>query len=311
MEKIKREKLVAKIVCAALAIILWLYVSYEEDPYMSKTVRNVPLAITGEQALKENGFSVYSLSEKGVDVKVTSKRLSLVRLNNKTISAAVNVSSIKKEGKHVIPATISSSIASNASYYVKGKDITVVIERIKSSSYDIEPNIEKTGDPSLILNTYKLSSDKTTISAPQSIMKEIASVRTEPIIPERDITTKKARLIAYGKNGKPLEGAECFPSEIEVSYSFFDVKTVPVVLKTTAGYSHPLPSENKVKIYGSGPEFDSIKKIETVEVNIALYEPGSPVRIALIIPKGVSLMESNDTVEVVLEKEFYPNTGED
>ena len=35
----------------------------------------VPLAIAGEQALKENGFSVYSVSEKSVNVSVTAKRL--------------------------------------------------------------------------------------------------------------------------------------------------------------------------------------------------------------------------------------------
>ncbi|MEE0869423.1 MAG: hypothetical protein U0L70_06490, partial [Ruminococcus sp.] len=94
MEKVAREKLVVKIICVALATILWFYVSYQENPSMTKTVRNVPLAISGEQALKENGFSVYSISEKSVDVSVSAKRLSLSRLSNRTLSAVINVSSI-------------------------------------------------------------------------------------------------------------------------------------------------------------------------------------------------------------------------
>ena len=81
MEKIVRDKLAVKIVCVALAAILWLYVSYQENPTMTKTVRNVPLAISGEQALKESGFSVYSISEKSVDVdsELIIKLLSLVK----------------------------------------------------------------------------------------------------------------------------------------------------------------------------------------------------------------------------------------
>ena len=177
MEKVAREKLVVKIICVALATILWFYVSYQENPSMTKTVRNVPLAISGEQALKENGFSVYSISEKSVDVSVSAKRLSLSRLSNRTLSAVINVSSIKERGTYVLPATISSAVNSNATYYVKGKDIKVVIEPIKTASYTIEADIAAAADTSVILKSHELSTKKVTVSAPESIMNEIAAVR--------------------------------------------------------------------------------------------------------------------------------------
>ena len=119
MEKVMQNKKVIKIICLALAVLLWVYVSYQENPSMTKTVKNVPLVIVGEQALKESGFSVYSVSEKSVNVKATANRLSLARITNKTISASINVSSIKKAGTHTVPATVTSSISSNASCYVK------------------------------------------------------------------------------------------------------------------------------------------------------------------------------------------------
>lgn len=305
MEKVAREKLVVKIICVALATILWFYVSYQENPSMTKTVRNVPLAISGEQALKENGFSVYSISEKSVDVSVSAKRLSLSRLSNRTLSAVINVSSIKERGTYVLPATISSAVNSNATYYVKGKDIKVVIEPIKTASYIIEPDIAAAADTSVILKSHELSAEKAIVSAPESIMNEIAAVRTEEIFPEKNSKEQTAKLVVYGKNGKILEGAECTPSEVKVSYSFHTVKSVPVVLTATNGKSFSLPSENTVRIYGSGEVFDRITRIETEEVNLALFEKGSNVRVKLNLPKDIKLADNVNEIEIVLEEEFY------
>lgn len=305
MEKIAREKLVVKIVCVALAAILWFYVSYQENPSMTKTVRNVPLAISGEQALKESGFSVYSISEKSVDVSVSAKRLSLARLSNRTLSAVINVSSIKESGTYVLPATISSAVNSNATYYVKGKDIKVVIEPIETAAYTIEADIINSTDTSVILKSHQLSTEKVTVSAPKSIMNEIASVRTEQFAPEKNSKEQTVKLVAYGKNGKILEGAECTPAEVKVSYSFHTVKTVPVVLTATNGKTFALPAENTVKIYGSGDTFDKITQIETEAVNLALFEKGSKIRIKLNLPKGIMLTDNANEVEIVLEPDFY------
>lgn len=305
MEKIIRGKLAVKIVCVALATILWLYVSYQENPSMTKTVRNVPLAISGEQALKESGYSVYSISEKSVDVKVTAKRLSLARVSNRTLSAVINVSSIKKEGTYVLPATISSAVNSNATYYVKGKDIKVVIEPMKTDTYTIEADIVSSTDTSVILKSHELSTEKVTVSAPESVIKEIGSVKTEQITTDKGTKEQTARLIVYGKNGKVLEGAECTPSEVKVTYSFHKVKTVPVVLRATNGKTFPLPSENTVKIYGSGDLFDKITQIETEEINLALYEKESKIRTKLNLPDGIMITDNSNEVEIVLEREFF------
>ena len=304
MEKIIRSKLAVKIICVALATILWLYVSYQENPSMTKTVRNVPLVISGEQALKESGYSVYSISEKSVDVKVTAKRLSLVKLSNRTLSAVINVSSIKNEGIYVLPATISSAVNSNATYYVKGKDIKVVIEPIKTNTYTIEADIVSSTDTSVILKSHELSTKKVSVSAPESVIKEIGSVKTEQITTDKGTKEQTAKLVVYGKNGKILEGAECTPAEVKVTYSFHKVKTVPVVLKATNGKTFSLPSENTVKIYGSGDLFDKITQIETEEINLALYEKDSKIRTKLNLPDGIMLTDNSNEVEIEIKGEF-------
>ncbi len=304
MEKMTRDKFAVKIICVALAAILWFYVSYQENPTMSKTVKNVPLAIAGEQALKENGFSVYSVSEKSVDVKVTARRLSLARVSNKTLSAVINVSSIKESGKYVIPATVSSSV-SGATYYVKGKDIAVVIEAMQKKTFNIEADIAQSHDSDLIVSSHKLSHSEVSVSAPKSILNEIASVKTESIVPNSKEAKQTAKLVAYGKDGTPLEGVVCTPNKVEVSYTFYDVKTVPVVLKTTGGKTHSLPSKYTVKIYGEGEAFDKIKQIETEEINLAQFEVNSKVRIRLKFPDFAVPAGDTTEVEIELKEKYY------
>lgn len=305
MEKIAREKLAAKVICIALALILWFYVSYQENPSMSKTVKNVSLAIAGEQALRENGLSVYSVSEKSVDVKVTAKRLTLARFSNKSLSASINVSSIKKSGKYVIPATVSSTVTSSASWYVKGNDITVIVEPIVNKKFTVEAEISNELDPSLTLHSYKLSDTKVNVSAPQSIMDAIGYIKTESILPTFEESELTAKLIVYGKNGKILEGAECSPSEVTLNYTLHEVKTVPVVLKTAKGKTHTLPSQYAVKISGTGSSFDNIEQIETVPVILDAFEKNSTARIKLEIPQGVELQSASDKIEIELKEKYY------
>lgn len=306
MEKMKRDKLVIQIICIALATVLWFYVSYQENPSMSKTIRNVPLAITGEQALKENGFSVYSLSKQSVDVKVTAKRLSLARITNKTLSAVINVSSIKQSGEYVIPATVSATDASSASFYVKGRDITVVIEPIVEKTFNIEADIAPSDEASLFVKRCELSSKTVTVSAPESVINDIVSVKTSQIVPsaKNSNVVDDINLIVIGSNGKPLESAQCTPSSIDVTYSFYDVKDVPVRLKTKDGGSFELSSKYNATIYGSGSEFNSINYLETEPIDIRSYSPGSTAKVKLIVQSGCNLSGSA-FIDVVLSKEFF------
>ena len=208
MEKMMQNKLAVKIICTAMAIILWLYVSYQENPSMTETVRNVPLALVGEQALKESGFSVYSTSRTSVDVKVTAKRMTLARISNKTISAVINVSSIKESGTYTMPAAISSPITSGATYLVKGKDIKIIVEPIEKKTYNVEADIAQSQNASIILRSCELSQNKVSGSAPQSILNAIETVKTQQIVPEKGAKEQTLKLVAFGKDGKALEGVE-------------------------------------------------------------------------------------------------------
>lgn len=304
MNKLKQSGLALNILCVVLAIIMWFYVAYQENPTMSKTVKNVPLAITGEQALKENGFAVYKISDTDVDVKVTAKRNILARNTKKTLSAVINVSAINKKGEYALSPTINGT-SSGATYYVKSKDVKIIVEPIVEKTFTIKADIADSGATSLKVRTSNISPEKVTVSAPESITNDILEVRTEQIVPtdENETSIKDVNLIVIGKNGKPVEWAECTPSMVDVSYSLYKVKTVPVMLRTSDGTLHSLPAKNVVTIYGY-EDFDDVKYIETEVVNLAQHSSEESIKLNLKLPKNVYLTAETKEIEIDL-KEFY------
>jgi hypothetical protein len=283
---------------------MWFYVAYQENPTMSKTVKNVPLAITGEQALKENGFAVYKISDTDVDVKVTGKRNIIARNTKKTLSAVINVSAINHKGEYTLSPTV-NGVSAGATYYVKGKDIKVIVEPIVEKSFTIKADIADSGATSLKVRSSALTPSKVTVSAPESIANDILEVRTEQIVPtdETEILIKDVNLIVIGKNGKPVEWAECSPSSVDVSCEYYKMKSVPVMLKTSDGKLHSLPSKNVVNIYGY-ENFDDIKYIETEVVNLAQHTSEESIKVKLNIPKNVKLTVDTNEIEIEL-KDFY------
>lgn len=308
MEKIMENKRLLKIICVALAAILWFYVSYQENPSMSKTVRNVPVSIVGEQTLKENGFAVLSVSEDTVDVKATAKRLSLARINNSNLTATINVASIKKAGTHTIPALVTSSHSSGGSFYTKGNDLEVVIEPIINKSFKIETSVPTPSDPSVKLKSHKFSEDSVTVSAPKSIMNKVGSIRTETVIPGNTDGSKTVKIVVYSKDGKILKGVDCEPATVTVDYKLYNIKRVPITLKTTDNRKINLPDDSYVELYGDDERFDKLTHIETLPVDLSQYEINSTINVELDIPEEYATLNSgSSTVSITLKEEFFHN----
>ena len=306
MEKIEREKLITKIICITLAVILWFYVSYYENPIMTKTVRNVPVKVNNEQTetLRERGLSVYSLSEEKVDVGVSTQRLNLSKVTNKSLSAYVNVSSIEKSGTYYLPAIVLCDVNVNATYYVKSDNIKVVVEPIISGTFNVEPDIESTY---VAYDTFELDTEKIVISAPESIFNKIGTVKTKTIKLDNETESVTKELVIYDKEENPIDSKSmvCTPKKVDVKFKYLSKKTVQVALKTAKGNKHTLPAENNIVIYGKPDVLSEISQISTIEINLSPYEENSEVKLKLDLPEGIRVKDSDREISVVLNSTYF------
>ncbi|MBE7033336.1 MAG: hypothetical protein E7406_03820 [Ruminococcaceae bacterium] len=306
MEKIKREKLIMKIICTSLAVILWFYVSYFENPTMTKTVDDVPVTITDEQLdrLEKKGLSIQYISKDSVDVKVTARRLTLATQTRRSLSAYVNISSISKSGTYYLPANVVSDDGADATYYVKAKDIKVVVEPILTGSFNVEADLD---NQYIAYNGYRLSSDTVKVSAPKSIFDEIYSIKTEHLILDDRIEIKERDLVLYDKDGNVLDSEKVSftPSNIDIMFSYLDEKTVPVIIPMDSGKEITLPEKYDIDIYGDAETIDAISYIKTENLDLTQYDENSTVKLRLYLPYGIKVNEDSKQVEIKIDSSFF------
>ena len=306
MEKVKNDKTFIKIICISLAVILWFYVSYFENPTMTKTIRNVSVAISEEQLdrLAEKGLSVYSISTQSVDVKATAPRLSLAKLSNKTLSAYINVNSIRTSGTYTLPANVISDVTVGASYYVKGKNITVVVEPIMQSKFPIEADIDSNY---VGYDTFELEDDFIVVTAPESILNKIATVKTNTISIEEKIESEIATFIFLDKDGAVIDNnlIKTAPVSMQVTFSYLKEKEVPVIVITSNGKSFQLPEENNITIYGQSDVLSKVSNLYSQVLNLQDIEDSSTVKVNLDIPDGINVADENKEIEIKIDSAYF------
>ena len=110
MEKSRVSKLLNSdkflaIISVFIAVILWAYVSYVLDPETQKQILDIPVKFINEQALM-NSSLIMDEKEYFVDIEVKGRRNVLSSLNNKSVSAEVDLSRYLKLGTNKVNVKI-------------------------------------------------------------------------------------------------------------------------------------------------------------------------------------------------------------
>ena len=102
----ERKGILGKIACVLIAIILWVYVSYDKNPDSDKTFTNIPVSLAGIEVLEDRNLTVLT-SDMYASVKLSGTRNILSKVDKKDIKAIVNVSDITTVGEQNPILTIS------------------------------------------------------------------------------------------------------------------------------------------------------------------------------------------------------------
>lgn len=136
--KNKEKKLFLKLTSVIIGIILWAIIIYTEDANFDAVIKSIPIQISGETVIADNGLIVANRSELGAaTVSVRGKRSDIINSMINT-TATVDVSGIDEPGKYNLK--VSYELASNAIYITQRKlsSIEIVVERAEEKEFDVE-----------------------------------------------------------------------------------------------------------------------------------------------------------------------------
>lgn len=105
------------------AIVIWCLVTFTTDTDITKTVHDVKVVYTGEQALKEKGFVVTdAAADKGLWVKLSGRRGDLIDTIDR-VRVELDVSGITEAGETELEGTVKTY---NSQVYIMKKSFTYV-----------------------------------------------------------------------------------------------------------------------------------------------------------------------------------------
>ncbi len=306
LKKHINTNLLSLFACVVVSVCLWAYVTYVENPDMTRWIRNVPVIVTGEDALRDKGLAIGKVSHEYMDVKVRAKRNQLQYFTAETITATADVSRVSRSGSSHINVSVSLPPSSSNASVVDRRNNTVTfsIENLAEKEFDIELNITKQPPDGYIVHSFNYdSASKVKASGPSGAIDSITKVCTSSIDLSSAVTNVvyPSHLIAFDASGKAVSGITFDVSDLNVTFELYRVKEVPVSVSYSLSNAYLTASPSPKSVFISGPiaVVDAITEIKTENIDASFRHAGETIKVPLSLPAQTSLYgESPSSIDV-------------
>lgn len=226
-----------------IATLLWMFVRQSVDPAQDGTIRNIPVVLSGEHVLEDQGMTVKSISAETVTLKVNAPLSVLERMrNNNAMSVSVDVS------KYSVPGEYSLSYSINYPSGVNPDDVQlnerlpskigITIDKLNSAVFTIQPRLQGSVANGYQAGKWSISQDTVTVSGAADQVNQIAKV--EAVISGVELTERIAGdvpLILLDQKGNVLSNLDVKLSvdSVYVSLPVVVVKEIPLTVHYISG----------------------------------------------------------------------------
>lgn len=154
-----------KLLSIIIAIFMWVYVAIILNPQTEISVRDIHVAFSNYQELSNNNLLVLDEQTQTVNVKLRGGRDILSKIDKRSITASIDLSSCIAEGKYSLPIQINLPISG----------VTIIEQSLSEMSVNIDVNETKTLPVTLNLvgtckDGFALSATKASTITPAKII---------------------------------------------------------------------------------------------------------------------------------------------
>lgn len=289
MDVTRGKNITTKILAVIMAVVLWLYVTNEQNPPVETTV-TVPLEVRGVT----DSFTVVDVPEM-VRVKVRGPRSITAGLTPQDIQAFVDLRGAA-EGRHSV--RIQAAVPTSLEFLeVQPDKLTVRVDAKESRALPVEVRVTGTAVAGTVVTKAVVSPQEVTVHGPKNVVGAV-----DKVVMPLDLTGKNADFavraapLLLGRDGKPVEGLAVNPDRVTmtvtlgqgVSKKTVDVK--PVIFGdpapgTTMGPIATVPA--RVEISGDPKVLEKIDEVYTDPVSVAGIGKDTEKEVPLQLKEGV------------------------
>lgn len=287
-----------------ISFFLWIKFSTSSSEVSSKTISNIPITVALSEESHQDGLVVFGIDDVTAEVSVSGNRIVLGQLSkdNIQIFAQQSAGLINTTGNYTLELGAKKSglltdydIISS----VSPRFINVFVDRYKSKTLDIVPEISYKADSNSFSSPVSLSETSVTVSGPESIVSNITKACVESEI--KDTITKTTTfsdlpISLYDSENKKvsLSMLSLSISKVDATIAILDKKLVrvsPTFTNKPSGldlYSNQISvAPSRIEIAGSSDILNSLDKIELEPLDFSKVDNShKEFDLALKIPSG-------------------------
>ena len=308
--RLSATDLVPRIICVLLAIVIWLYVIYNDTPDFEKSFDGVMASITNTAVLTERGLTIYGDATTPVEIVITGRRGDISSYTMSDVAAIVDVSSITEPGEYAL--AINPEVPEGVtvkSYYPKR--VTVQVQQVTEKEVDVlvKPRYTTT----LVRGEPVHTVSKVTIKGPASVIDSVSHVEARPAFDEEvtsSITASAVELVACTKSGTVIDSPylDLTPSEVDVDIPIYDEREIPIKIASLNGYFtdtnafisvSPSTILLRTKVVG-GKSLEGMESIEVAIIDETSLVNSDTVTLDVTLPSGLENVNNIETVKVTV-----------
>ena len=296
----KTSKIKAGIVSIITAILIWAAITYINPPTLTTTIYNLPVRFTGEESLRERGFTIVGKSGiSGLSVEIKGRRDTLLSLSG-GIFVEVDVSSITDAGEYELAGNVTLPSASLSIEGVKFDTVPVTVDAIGVK--EIPLRAAQTG--SVTGKLVKTTPEDETVVLTGAKSEISAVAYGEALADITDITGDTVIESGYalmGSNGAPITNNETISAtktRINILCEVYDAVTLPVraVLTEEMSKDYEIDTDS-VSIMPSTVEV-GLKNSDAAEVCARVANSEREEECELLETEGMYIPKNVKTVRV-------------
>ena len=288
-----------------LAFALWFYVVGQMNPITRKTYRNIPIMLTNEQTLNDNGLAVLRVADDTLRVTVSAKRDAISKLSSADIVATVDLTDAA-EGKNTLQ--IDMKIPENVEIDNQSMNsIDVTVEERVTKTKDVDVHYSGKYPDGKEPATLKVDPESVQVSGAKSLVDKVSHVKAEVRAEDvsEELSSFTSGLTAVTSGGAEVQNIGISESKAKVTAILYPVKTVkfvvPIKDNSVDGLTRNTSYKNKITIKGESKLLDTIKEISAEELDITGIVSNQKVKAQPLLPTGIQLAGKDNNTSVTIK----------
>lgn len=298
----KNRKILNVAIAVALSMALWLYVINVENPTGTATLRDVAVTVQGQDVLEERGLMVTALEDETMDLKLSGRKKTLMKLDRDNVYLTVDVSSITEEGEYplncrtVYPTYINTDNVTSSRW--NKMSVTLTVRERGTKEVTVRGEFIGTEAEGCLAGRVVTDPASLELTGPTEVLDTIAYALVQ-ITGENvsETIVQQADVVLIGVNGEPVQDLENITSSATVVQVTVPVKKyieVPLSVTfrdgggaTSADVTHEI-QPSAVTVAEPREKEDIPKSISLGEIDLSQVYGEATYSLPIRLPDGIS-----------------------